>query len=142
MKKIILRVISKPEPSSCAIIEFTNDGKINGRTGEVALVCGKCGKSLAENIEDGQLRNLVLRCKCGAYNSIPLTWNRFRLFDIKENYNIWALLVGFILLIISQFIEKRYSVVTFWAGLAGLLVSILSTLFLLRAKKTTRYFSE
>lgn len=138
MKKITLRVISKPKPHTCTIIRLSNGAKFKGEVGETTLVCGSCKKVLAEKIEDGQLRNLVLGCECGAYNRIPMAWERFHLRDIKETWNFGVLVIGLLLLIISQFVQK-YSGITF---VIGLLLAILSALILLFPKKITRYFSE
>ena len=138
MKKITLRVISKPDPNSCAILDLNNGAKFNGKKGEVTLACGGCGKILAEKIEDKQLRNLILRCECGAYNRIPMMWERFHLRDIKESWNIKSIILGLLFLVISQFIPG-YSSITFWIGI---LFSLLGTLFLLTPKKIIRYFSE
>ena len=138
MKKVTLLVISKPEPNSCTIIELINGAKFKGESGEATLVCGSCEKVLAEKIKDGQLLNLVLRCECGAYNRIPMAWERFHLRDIKESWNIWPLSIGLILLVISQFLQK-YGNITFWVGL---ILAILSALLLFVPKKITRHFSE
>jgi len=138
MKIIKLKIISEPQPNSCAILKFTNGAKIKGVSGDITLTCGNCGNSLAEKLEEGQVRNLVLLCQCGKYNRIPLLWERFRLFDIKENWNVWALSIGLLFLIVSQVVQE-YNDLTFWAGI---IIAILGTVSLLFAKKTVRYFSE
>ncbi len=111
---------------------------VKGESGEVTLICGNCEKILAEKIEDKQLLNLVLRCECGAYNRVPLAWERFHLRDIKERWNVPALFLGLVLLVIGQFIQE-YGEVTF---LVGLLLALLSALTLLAPKKIIKYFSE
>jgi len=138
MKKITLKVIPEPEPNSCAIIVLSNGAKFKGENGEVTLVCGGCERVLAEKINDKQLRNLVLRCECGVHNRIPMAWERFHLRDIKEHWNYGVLFVGFLFLVISQFIQ-RYGDTTFWIGL---FLTLLSALTLLMPKKRVRYFSE
>jgi DNA-directed RNA polymerase subunit RPC12/RpoP len=40
--------------------------------GEVDYVCGHCEGVLAEKMELGQIKNLVLQCpRCGRYNKFP-----------------------------------------------------------------------
>jgi len=40
--------------------------------GEVDYVCGNCEGVLAEKMELGQIKNLVLQCPtCGKYNKFP-----------------------------------------------------------------------
>lgn len=52
--------------------DSTSPVVIKGSGGGIDLVCGKCGEVLAENIQQGQLRNLVLFCiKCQSYNDVP-----------------------------------------------------------------------
>lgn len=69
MKIIQLPIISEPAEGTRAVLVFEKGRKIKGE-GEVNYVCGKCGETLAEAMNEGQISNLVLKCSCGAFNDI------------------------------------------------------------------------
>ncbi len=70
MPNIKLRVIPKPAEGTRSVINLTGPGTVafSGH-GDVVLECGNCGEPLAENVQEGQLSNLVIRCNnCAEYN--------------------------------------------------------------------------
>jgi len=69
-RHIRLAVIPEPEPNTRTVLLYTGEGTVVIRgSGPVTMDCGNCGAVLAQNVEMGQLQNLVLRCKnCGAFN--------------------------------------------------------------------------
>lgn len=72
MIKRKLKVIPKPiEGTKAILIKKNGDSIIIFGKGNINLVCGKCGSTLAKGISEGQVRNLVLYCNnCESYNEI------------------------------------------------------------------------
>lgn len=73
MKRIHLRAIPEPEPNTRSVIVYQGPGTVAIKgEGTTTFVCAACESPLAENVEELQLRNLVLvRNGCGAYNELP-----------------------------------------------------------------------
>ena len=73
MKRIHLRSIPEPEPNTRSVILYQGPGTVVFKgTGSTTFVCAACESPLAENVEELQLRSLVLVCKgCGAFNELP-----------------------------------------------------------------------
>lgn len=72
MTKYSLEVIPEPEEGSETVFQ-TNQGEdfifIEG--GDDSYLCGACNKILCENVNRGQMMNIVFKCpKCGNYNKI------------------------------------------------------------------------
>lgn len=70
-ERIPLRVISEPDPNRRTVFEKMGDGTIlfQGFDTNTALVCGKCGATLAAGLQPSQIKSIVLRCtQCMAYN--------------------------------------------------------------------------
>ena len=73
-KHFTLRVIEKPEEGTRTVLLYDGPGTIiiKGEHPGVSYDCGNCESPLIVDIEPGQVRNLVLRCRaCGAYNESP-----------------------------------------------------------------------
>lgn len=66
-----LKVIPQPEKGTRAVLHFDSKDTsiiIQGK-GNLDLLCGSCGATLAKGVNEGQVKNLVLLCnKCGSYN--------------------------------------------------------------------------
>ncbi|MBI4709182.1 MAG: hypothetical protein HY764_03205 [Candidatus Portnoybacteria bacterium] len=71
MQQIKLKVIPVPKEGSRAVMVLENNNKIKGEGGAINLICGNCNSALVENINLGQISNIVIKCQCGAYNDIP-----------------------------------------------------------------------
>ena len=74
MAEMKLRVIPEPAEGTRAVFVAQEGFKgpfIMG-VGALDCLCGSCGAVLLKKIEEGQIKNLVLKCPmCGAYNEIP-----------------------------------------------------------------------
>ena len=68
MEEVILEVVEK---SSTTTFDMSVGNKIKGEGGNLNFLCGKCRNVLVEGIHSGQLKNIVLRCKCGDFNKVP-----------------------------------------------------------------------
>ena len=69
--EIRLSVIPKPGEGVRTVIESKVSPAFKGE-GEVDYICGCCGAILAENVRQGQIKNIVIHCpKCGQYNEFP-----------------------------------------------------------------------
>lgn len=68
-----LEVIPKPKSGTRTVLEpKSNVVPVIKGVGNLDLLCGSCGETLVDGIDEGQIRNIVIRCpKCGAYNEIP-----------------------------------------------------------------------
>jgi hypothetical protein len=68
-----LKVIPKPKENTRAVLVLKPDPNktstvIKGQ-GDVNLICGYCESVLCENVNFGQIRNLVVKCPvCNNYN--------------------------------------------------------------------------
>lgn len=68
-----LKVIPKPEEGSRSVImpPNKNEATIIQGSGNINLVCGNCGASLAKGVEENQIKNVVLYCnQCNSYNEV------------------------------------------------------------------------
>ncbi len=70
-----LRAIPEPAPGTRAVLAKGGDWTggqalvtVTGNPRPVRMLCGACGALLAEGVSPGQVRDMVLRCDCGAYN--------------------------------------------------------------------------
>jgi len=69
--EIKLSIVPKPREGSRTIIQSKVSPAFKGE-GEVNYICGNCGAILAEEVRQGQIRNIVVHCpKCGQYNEFP-----------------------------------------------------------------------
>ena len=73
MAKIQMEVIPEPKKGTAAVLAPGTNGPqvmFKGQA-DVTYSCGCCGKPICENIQRGQLINLVFKCfNCGSYNRI------------------------------------------------------------------------
>jgi hypothetical protein len=71
-KKLKLIPIAKIKPDKMSILAQPSDAKGPLMVGEEATdptyVCGSCGNPLLVGVAPGSLTDMVLHCKCGAYN--------------------------------------------------------------------------
>jgi hypothetical protein len=49
--------------------DVATDGPVIVGPGSLDQICGGCDRVLIHGLELGQVRNLILRCPCGAYNA-------------------------------------------------------------------------
>ena len=70
--KFRMRVIPQPAEGTRAVVVVTGgEGNPAFRSkGKHSLECGDCGRVLAEKVDRGQIRGLVLGCPCGAFNDV------------------------------------------------------------------------
>jgi uncharacterized ferredoxin-like protein len=69
-----LKIIPKPkEGTRTVLVTKAGQGVIYFKgNGDTNLICGNCGTILCENINEGQIRNIVLQCPiCRLYNDTP-----------------------------------------------------------------------
>jgi uncharacterized Zn finger protein (UPF0148 family) len=63
-----LKVIPEPEPGTATVFKGATNPLGTGN-GDLTMICGKCKMPLMENMNDGQVRGVVLYCaNCGSYN--------------------------------------------------------------------------
>ena len=66
-----LAVVPKPAEGSRIIFEGTAAPVVE-RSGNIRMVCDRCGELLVDGVSRGLIRNAVIRCPtCGAYCEIP-----------------------------------------------------------------------
>ncbi len=71
--KLILPVIPKPKSGEAAVLVASGGFKGSYFTGSggIDLHCGNCLAPVAEGMESGQIKNIVLQCPhCEAYNAV------------------------------------------------------------------------
>ena len=76
MPAVVLLVVDEPDPDSGATVIYSAQDPtsppiplILGTGGDVALLCGDCGFHIGEDLEGGQVSQMVLQCpRCGAFN--------------------------------------------------------------------------
>ncbi len=73
MAKIQMEVITEPKQGTASVLVPGPDGQqvmIKGH-GDVTYTCGCCGKPICENIQRGQVRDIVFKCfNCSSFNRI------------------------------------------------------------------------
>lgn len=76
MKNIRLEVIPEPQKGTATVIRHGPTGPqiMMKGNGDTNYVCGTCGSTILENMQRGQVVNIVFRCfKCGSFNLIKGT---------------------------------------------------------------------
>jgi hypothetical protein len=104
MKKIIkLSIILEPNVKDYATLRvkegtvIINGNDINGYDFE----CGNCDGILAKKISYKQILNIVLFCNnCKKYNVVKHNWESYVFNYINEKINYFAIIVGFILMLV------------------------------------------
>lgn len=145
VKKIKLLVIPKPEEGTRAVIVFKKpEGKIKGKgIGDTSLLCGQCDVAIAQNIADEMIKNIVICCgSCGAYNEIPMDWNRFRFVEIKEQLQWPLFFFGIVLIIAPEVMPKAilgYENISRWIGIGLLIIGSIVSNYLTRL---VHYFKD
>ncbi len=68
-----LKVISEPAENTRTVMTGVPPGTpFYKSSGDVNLLCGQCDTVLAENMNPGQVKNIVLQCpECKSYNDVP-----------------------------------------------------------------------
>lgn len=73
MTNIQMEVIPEPKKGTASVLVPGTDGPqvmFKGDADDI-YICGCCGKPICENIQRGQLINLVFKCfNCGLYNRV------------------------------------------------------------------------
>lgn len=138
MKKFKLKSIPKPPEGSCVVLDL-GENKIKGKNKECIVICGKCGNTLAENISKGQIKGIVLNCKCGNYNIVPYNWSVFRLVDFKNEYNFFIILIGLIVIIFDRLAIEFFPDYNIWIGLILIAIGAILNLF---NQNQTKYFED
>ncbi len=70
MPNITLPIIQKPTEGTRSVLQRKAKPFIKGK-GQINYLCGGCGETLLENVEAGQIKNIVIRCPtCGNYNDL------------------------------------------------------------------------
>lgn len=76
MSNYSMEVIPKPEEGTAAVLKFNKKGKfaiIKGN-GSDNYLCGACGNIICQNVNRGQIINLVFVCpNCDSYNFLKGT---------------------------------------------------------------------
>ena len=71
-----LEVISKPKEGTASVLEYAKKGKyvfIKGN-GSDNYLCGTCNNIICQNVDRGQIRNIVFKCpNCNSYNLLKGT---------------------------------------------------------------------
>jgi hypothetical protein len=68
-EQIILRIVTPaPDPKKTSIIHKPVGKPAFKGQESVDLVCGSCGTIIGEDISLNNIRNVVVKCDCGAYN--------------------------------------------------------------------------
>ena len=73
MTDIKLKIIPKPDDGRRSIImpPSENEPTIIKGPGNIDLICGNCGAILAKEVEENQIKNVVLYCnQCNNYNEV------------------------------------------------------------------------
>ena len=73
MSSYSLKVIPKPQEGTAAVLILSKKGKFSIIKGQGAdnYLCGTCENIICENVDRGQIINLVFKCPdCSSYNVI------------------------------------------------------------------------
>ena len=71
MSNYLMEVVPKPKEGSATVLKMNKKGNFALITGQGNnnYLCGKCKNTICQNIERGQVINLVFVCpNCGSYN--------------------------------------------------------------------------
>jgi hypothetical protein len=68
-----LTVIDEPEEGTRSVLVMTDELAESGEPlmkgdGPLSFTCGACGRVLLDGVAPGQVKEVVVRCSCGAYN--------------------------------------------------------------------------
>ncbi|UCH02852.1 MAG: hypothetical protein JSV20_03440, partial [Candidatus Bathyarchaeota archaeon] len=70
-RKKVLKIIPKSKPKTRTVYVSAVLPVIKGK-GDMDYLCGKCNEILVESINEGEVRNIIIRCPiCRFYNNIP-----------------------------------------------------------------------
>ena len=73
MAKIQMEIIPEPAKGTASVLIPGSEGPqvmLQGAA-DVTYICGCCGKPICENVQRGQVINLVFKCfDCGSYNRV------------------------------------------------------------------------
>lgn len=73
MTKLQMEVIAEPKPGTASVLILDKAGSyalIRG-VGDTEYLCGACQNVICENVERGQVVNLVFKCpNCGSFNLV------------------------------------------------------------------------
>ena len=66
-----LRIIAEPKPNTRTVFTGQILPFMKG-AGTLNLLCGNCNAKLVEGINEGQIKNIVIKCPiCKFFNEIP-----------------------------------------------------------------------
>lgn len=69
--EIKLNIVPKPPEGTRIVIEPKGSPAFKGE-GDLDYRCGNCGTILAEEVRQGQIKNIIVHCpKCGDHNEFP-----------------------------------------------------------------------
>lgn len=73
LKIIKLKTIDKSETENRTVLDPSNTDRvfvpIVGEGGDTDYICGNCDRKLAQNVFEGQIRKIIIRCPdCRKYN--------------------------------------------------------------------------
>lgn len=68
------RVLAENELAGRSVVAMTEGmlGPAMKGEGELDMLCGSCGRVIAQDIDTSTLTHLVIRCPCGAANDTDL----------------------------------------------------------------------
>lgn len=69
----LMRVVAKPAEDTATVIEYAGEGTVamKGDGGGHDYVCSKCGATVLNDINEGQVRGIVFRCNgCSSYLAV------------------------------------------------------------------------
>ncbi len=73
MANIQMEVIPEPDKGTASVLVPSSGGPqimLRG-DGDDTYICGCCGESIYENVQRGQIVNLVFKCfNCGSFNRV------------------------------------------------------------------------
>jgi hypothetical protein len=76
MSNFIMQVIPEPKPGTASVLIFAKKGKFTfiKSQGSDNYLCGACENVICENVDRGNIINLVFRCpNCDSYNILKGT---------------------------------------------------------------------
>lgn len=74
MNRYRMHVIAEPAPNTRIVMVFNGTGvHVRDGGGDRTYACGKCDKTILQEVERMQVQNMVWKCnRCGAFNEVPL----------------------------------------------------------------------
>jgi hypothetical protein len=73
MTRMQMEVIAEPRPGTASVLMLDKAGRyaLMRGGGDTDYLCGACQNAICENVERGQVVNLVFKCpNCGSFNLV------------------------------------------------------------------------